>query len=415
MQRDHALTSFVVRPVPPPGRRTMASQNDTRAEASEIPGDRQPATRPGSRRVGAMATYKTFCRFCHAVCGIEVAVEDGRATAVRGAKTHPISQGYLCEKGKALIDQHVAPERLRGAYRRAADGTLAPIPSETALDQIAARLGALIDRHGPGAVAVYSGTHGLFSAAKPLIVAWTRAIGTAWYFTPNTIDQPSISTAWARHGTWDAGVHRFVGADVLLFVGNHPGVSAFSREGGPPYANGFKHLQEAKRRGVRLIAVDPRRTELARIADVHLQVTPGEDPTLLAGIVRIILEEGLHDRDFVARHVTGVEALRAAIAEFSPEYVAARTGVPADRMCTAARLFAAGPRGTAMTCTGVNMAPRPDVTCHLVTALNSLCGRFNRAGDPVHNPGVLLPTRTRYADAHAPRTLWEKGPRSRFR
>jgi anaerobic selenocysteine-containing dehydrogenase len=84
-------------------------------------------------------------------------------------------------------------------------------------------------------------------------------------------------------------------------------------------------------------------------------------------------------------------------------------------MLAAARLFAAGPRGTAMTCTGVNMAPRPDVTCHLVTALNSLCGRFNRAGDVVHNPGVLLAPRTRYADVHAPRVLWGKGPQSRFR
>jgi anaerobic selenocysteine-containing dehydrogenase len=364
---------------------------------------------------GAMTTHRTFCRFCHAICGIEVDVEDGRAVAVRGDAAHPVSQGYLCEKGKALIEQHEAPERLRGTQKRLADGTFASIPSAQAMDEIAARLTGIIDRDGPAAIAVYSGTHGLFSAAKPLVIAWTRAIGTHWYFTPNTIDQPSISTAWARHGTWDAGVHRFADANVLLFAGNNPGVSAFSREGGPPYANAFRHLRDAKRRGVRIIAIDPRRTELARIADVHLQVTPGEDPTLLAGMVRVILEEGLHDREFVARHVTGMETLRAAVADFSPEYVEARAGVPAGQMIAAARLFAAGPRGTAMTCTGVNMAPRPDVTCHLVTALNSLCGRFNRAGDVVHNPGVLLPPRVRHADVEPPRTLWGRGPRSRFR
>src|SRR5262249_15413572 len=159
--------------------------------------------------------------------------------------------------------------------------------------------------------------------------------------------------------------HRFADANVLLFAGNNPGVSAFSREGGPPYANAFKYLRDAKRRGVKLVVIDPRRTELARMADVHLQVTPGEDPTLLAGMVKAILEEGLYDRDFVAAHVAGLDDLRAAVAEFSPAYVEARTGVPAERMLAAARLFAAGPRGTAMTCTGVNMAPRPDVTCHL--------------------------------------------------
>ena len=362
-----------------------------------------------------MTTHRTFCRFCHAVCGIEVDVENGRAVAVRGDKAHPISQGYLCEKGKALLEQHEAPDRLRGARKRLDDGTFVPIPSDAALDEVAARLQALLARDGPEAIAVYSGTHGLFSAAKPLVIAWTRAIGTPWYFTPNTIDQPSISTAWARHGTWDAGVQRFVDADVLLFAGNNPGVSAFSREGGPPYANAFKHLRDAKRRGLKLVVIDPRRTELARMADEHLQVAPGEDPTLLAGMVRVILDEGLHDRDFVAAHVTGIDELRAAVAEFSPAYVEARTGVPAANMIAAARLFAAGPRGTAMSCTGVNMAPRPDVTCHLVTTLNSLCGRFNRAGDVVHNPGALMPPRTRHADVHAPRTLWGKGPRSRFR
>ena len=193
-----------------------------------------------------MVTHRTFCRFCHAVCGIEVDVEDGRAVAVRGDRRHPISQGYLCEKGKALLEQHDAPDRLRGARVRRADGGFEPIASEAAMDEVAARLRDLIARDGPGTIAVYSGTHGLFSAAKPLIIAWTRAIGTPWYFTPNTIDQPSISTAWARHGTWDAGVHRFADANVLLFAGNNPGVSAFSREGGPPYANAFRHLRDCQ-------------------------------------------------------------------------------------------------------------------------------------------------------------------------
>jgi anaerobic selenocysteine-containing dehydrogenase len=201
----------------------------------------------------------------------------------------------------------------------------------------------------------------------------------------------------------------------MLFVGNNPGVSAFSRDGGPPYADGFRHLRDAKRRGMRIIAIDPRRSELARIADLHLAVKPGEDPTLLAGILRVILEEGLCDAAFVAGHVSGAEELREAVRDFTPDYVAARAGVAADGVVAAARLWAAGRRGAAMTCTGVNMVPRPDVTQHLVVALNSLCGRFNRAGDRVWNPGVLQPPRERFADVDPPRELWGTGPRSRFR
>jgi len=360
-------------------------------------------------------TRKSFCRFCHAVCGIEVDLEDGRAVAVRGDPDHPISRGYLCVKGRALLDQHDHPERLRGSVKRGASGAHVPVGSEQALDEIAARIEAIARERGPTAVAAYSGTHGLFGNGKPLVPAWLNALGSHWYFTPNTIDQPSQQIGWARLGTWNAGVHRFADADTMLFVGNNPGVSAFSREGGPPYADGFRHLRDAKRRGMRIIAIDPRRTELARIADLHLQPKPGEDPTLLAGIVRVVLEEDRHDRDFVARHVRGVDELRAAVADFTPEYVARRAGVPAEEVVRAARLWASGRRGAAMTCTGVNMAPRPDVTQHLVLALNALCGRFNRAGDPVRNPGVLTPSRERFADAEPPRDLWGDGPRSRFR
>jgi anaerobic selenocysteine-containing dehydrogenase len=362
-----------------------------------------------------VTTHKSFCRFCHAVCGIEVDVEDGRVLDVRGDREHVVSQGYLCVKGRELAAQHESPARLRSTRRRGADGAFADVPSEVAMDEVAARVAAIVARDGPNAIAVYSGTHGLFSSGKPTILAWANAIGTQWYFTPNTIDQPSQMTAVARHGGWQAGGHRFDDADVLLFVGNNPGVSAFSREGGPPYANAFRHLRDARRRGMRIIAIDPRRTELARTADLHLQVRPGEDPTLLAGMVRVVLDEELYDREFVAAHVNGVDALREAVAAYTPEYVEGRAGVPAARMVQAARVFAAGPRGTAMTCTGVNMAPRPDVTQHLVLALNSLCGRFAREGDVVANPGVLKPARAWRAEVQPPRDLWGKGPWSRFR
>ena len=99
--------------------------------------------------------------------------------------------------------------------------------------------------------------------------------------------------------------------------------------------------------------------------------------------------------------IEGVETLRAAVADYTPDYVEARTGVPAEQMQAAARIFASARRGPALSCTGVNMAPRPDVTQHFVVALTSLCGRFNRAGDRIHNPGVLHPPRTQRAGSIA--------------
>lgn len=370
----------------------------------------------------AVETHKTFCRFCHALCGLEVDVEDGRLVAVRGDRDNLISRGYICPKGRQLPDQHHHPERLRSTLKRRPDGGpglthdgFDPIPVGDALDEVAWRLQKIIERDGPSAVAVYSGTHGLFSHGRALIISWIRSIGSPWYFTPNTIDQPSKHTAAARHGSWHAGIHRFSTANVMLFVGCNPGVSAFAQEGGPPYADAFRHLKDARERGMKIIAIDPRKTELARSSDVHLQVRPGEDPTLLAGMVRVILTEGLYDREFTDRHAEGIERLAAAVADFDLAYVERRTGIPAGELVRAARLFAAGPRGGAIAGTGVNMAPRPDVTQHFVVALNSLCGRLNREGDPIPNPGVLVPPRDRYAEVRPPREIWGQGARSRFR
>lgn len=364
-------------------------------------------------------THKTFCRFCHALCGLEVDVECGRGEdrllAVRGDRDHPISRGYVCPKGRQLAAQHHHPDRLRAVLRRRDDGSFDPIASDDAIDEVAGRLQTILDRDGPSAVAVYSGTHGLFGHARPLIISWIRALGSPWYFTPNTIDQPSKHTASARHGSWHAGIHRFWNADVMLFVGCNPGVAAWSQEGGPPYADAFRHLKDARRRGMKIIVVDPRRSELARIADVHLQVRPGEDPTLLAGFTRVILEEQRHDVRFCEQHTSRLDILCDAVSGYDPAYVERRTGVPADELERAARLFAAGPRGGAIAGTGVNMAPRPDVTQHFVVALNSLCGRVNREGDPVPNPGVLVPDHPRRAEVRPPRAIWGSGRVSRFR
>jgi hypothetical protein len=95
-------------------------------------------------------THRSFCRFCHAVCGIEVDVEDGRVLAVRGDRDHVVSQGYLCVKGRELAEQHTHPSRLRGANRRTPDGGFVDVTSEAAMDEVATRLSAIIARHGPG-------------------------------------------------------------------------------------------------------------------------------------------------------------------------------------------------------------------------------------------------------------------------
>ncbi|MGH0029214.1 MAG: molybdopterin-containing oxidoreductase family protein [Myxococcota bacterium] len=363
-----------------------------------------------------MQTRKSYCRVCHNYCALEVDVEDGRVTSVRGDATDPVYGGYTCIKGRQLPELLRHPARLLRPLRRRPDGSFEEIGREQALDEIAERVGAVVHEHGPRAVASYCGTHAFQNAAALAVSkAWHQGVGSESFYSSVTIDQPGKFIAMSRAGIWSAGSHGFEGADVVMVIGCNTIVSQYAPWGGIPPWSPVKALQDAKRRGMRLIAVDPRRTDVARRADLHLQVRPGEDPTLLAGMLRVILTEGLHDAAFCARWVEGLDALREAVDPFTLDYTARRSGVPAEQVEAAARLFAAGPRGIASTGTGPDMAPRANLTEHLVIALNVVCGRMRRAGEKVTNPGVLTPAPPRKAQPMAPWRAFGAGPRSRVR
>ena len=356
-------------------------------------------------------TRETFCRFCHAACPLHVDVEinsTGARTkevviAVRGIMEDPLFEGYTCIKGRQLADQHHAPDRLRNPLQRNDDGSFVEVTSKDALDDIANRVQAIIAAHGPRAVATYTGT-GAFqnSISMPVTQAFHSGIGSPSFYTSITIDQPAHLTSRLRMGAWEAGWQNFRDADVLLAIGYNPLVSSYAPAGGLQGTNPFVRLRRAKERGMKLIVIDPRRSELASFADLWLPIKPGEDPTLLAGLINVILQENLYDKDFCDRWVHQLDDLRSAVAPFSPEMVATRCEVEAADVLTAARMFAGGPRGTAGTGTGPNMAAHSTLMEHLALTLNAICGRVNREGDVLESGNFLYPGDTRRAQVIAP-------------
>ena len=295
------------------------------------------------------------------------------------------------------------------------NGEFEEISTEQALDEIAEKLRGLIDTKGPRAVASYCGTHSFQNSAQLAVAkGWHKGLKSPSFYTSVTVDQPAKFVAMGRHGLWSAGGHSFESADAILVVGNNPLVSVFSPYGGIPAFSPSKSLRDAKKRGLKMIVIDPRRTESARYADIHLAVKPGEDPTLLAGMARVILEEELYDATFCAEHVQGLDRLREAVEAYTPDYVEERAGVPAEQMIAAARMYAGGTRGGVSCGTGPNMSPHPNITEHFVLALASLCGRVNREGDEVPNPGILA-SPPRKAQAIAPFPVTGIGADSRVR
>ncbi|HPG25578.1 MAG TPA: molybdopterin-dependent oxidoreductase [Myxococcota bacterium] len=338
------------------------------------------------------AERRTLCRICTAQCAIVVSVDAaGRPLAARGDRENPHSEGFFCLKGRHFPDMHTSGSRLLRSQRRAASGDLEPVEAEQAMDEVAERLGAILAEHGPGAVAVYTGT--LFyqlPQTAAMATAFMNALRLRLRFSSGTIDQPGKQVAAAAHGHWLAGTHAFDESDVWMLVGTNPLVAI---SGGIPHANPARRLKRAMARGLELVVIDPRRTETARQATLHLQPRPGSDPAVLAGIVREVIRQGLVDHEFVARHVDGLDALRRAVDPFTPERVASRADVPADDVVRAATIFGRASRGSVTAGTGANMSGWSNVTEYLVLALNTICGRHRRAGERVRNPGVLTTRR----------------------
>lgn len=352
----------------------------------------------------------SICRFCHAQCAIHVDLDAGRPVRVDGVKDHPIYHGYACAKGRELPRFHEAPDRLLQPLRRGPDGAHQPIPSQTAMDEIAGRLAEIRARHGERAISLYIGTHGYNNlASTQMALAFMEALGSKMVFTSVTIDQPGKAVSQALHGTWLAGATNAWEADSWLVTGANPIVSML----GP--VNPAWTFKQSQARGMKLIVIDPRRTELAKRADVHLQARPGQDPAILAGLLHVILHEGLYDADFLARHTRGLDALRAAVEAFTPAFVAVRAGLRAEDLVTAARLYAGGRRGVATVGTGPNMSGHGNLTEYLSKVLMSVCGHWLQAGDPVPNPGVFVNPMPAVAQAVDPMPAWGFGERLRVR
>ncbi|HEY2331470.1 MAG TPA: molybdopterin-dependent oxidoreductase [Acidimicrobiales bacterium] len=358
----------------------------------------------------------TYCRICAATCGLVVDVIDNRVVRAVGDVDNPLTRGFSCPKGRHIGEFLAAPDRHRTSLRRAPDGTQEPIDATVAIEEIAARLIDIMAEHGPDAVGFLSGTQSAFSSlTSPFANAWWATMGSAKAFSTMTIDQSAMWVADGRLGQWAGGRQRFEDADVWLLAGSNPPVSLQGGEfTGFPIHDPVRRLVDAKRRGLRLIVIDPRRTETAAHADLHLQLVPGTDVFLYAGLLHVLFRDGHVDRGFTDRWVTGLPELRRAVEPFRPEVVAELCGLDAEDVVEAATIFGTATSGMAMTGTGPDMGPWSNLAEHLARCLNVVCGRYPSEGEASAGVNVLGSAKSPPAQVIPPDRTWERGYRSRF-
>ncbi|WP_235538502.1 molybdopterin-dependent oxidoreductase [Sphingomonas sp. Root710] len=305
------------------------------------------------------------------------------------------------------------PARELFSTRRMPDGSRVRIGVDDAIDEIVAKLRDVIARHGPDSVAMYVGTASSKSVPLiPLSDSFLEAIGATRGWSANTLDQPGKQIAHGLHGYWMAPSQSFDNPEVILWIGINPAMTYTGLPCGSPKV----FMRDQLRKGTRIIMIDPRAHDTARRCTMHIQPRPGHDVAIMAGLIRIILSEKLHDQAFVAENVEGLDALRAAVEPFTPALVAERADIAAEDLVKVARIFAQAKRGYVVAGTGPSMGTAQGTLFeYLVLALDTICGHYLRAGEEVITPGTLEPVPAFKAQAHGPIQAFGYGPRLRFR
>ncbi len=358
-----------------------------------------------------METRASMCRSCNGYCPIDVTLDEGRVVKVAGNYRAPLYHGFICPKGRSLTQLHNNPDRLLTSLKKQPDGSFLPISTADLVAEISDRVGHLIEDFGPRSIATYLGGGVVDQpAATTFMRSFTKAIGSPNFFTAATIDQPGGAIADALHGRWMGGRQRPESWDVFLIVGGNP----MNSKQYLPQNPGLQ-IKALRRKGTKFIVIDPRRTETAKFADVHLQPFPGEDPTILAGLIHLILAKDGVNQAFTAQNAEGIDELAEVVASFTPAYVAARAGIGEAVLHAAAAILIEARSGDIVLGTGPNMATRGNLSAYLGLCLQTLRGFWAGEGEEVTQAPVLLPPRPFKAQPSPPRPAWGFGLRTRVR
>lgn len=323
-------------------------------------------------------TIARQCTLCEAHCGILVTVEDDRVTRIEGNPEDVLSKGYICPKATAMGGLHHDPDRLRTPVRRVGS-SFEPIGWDEAFREIGRRLREVRRAHGNSAIGMYLGNPAAHSSSVLYALMLRAALLTRNFFSASSIDQfPQEFVAWRMFGSNVLmPVTDIDRTDRLVILGANPAVSNGSITTMP---NAKQRIREVRRRGGKVVVIDPRRTETARLADQHVAVCPGGDVYLLLAMLHVLVVEGLCDEQAVRAVSNGWEQLRALVVEAEPERMAPHAGVDAATIRELAREHAAAPSAVLYARIGVCQQVTGTLTHWLVNTINVVTGNLDRPG-----------------------------------
>ena len=316
---------------------------------------------------------KTICAICnpHSHCGVDAYVRGGEIIRVEGSKEHPHSGGTLCSKGAASRQYIYHADRIRTPLLRKGErgsGAFEPISWEQALQTISERLLRIREESGPEAVVFFVGYS---KWMRPFVKRLAHSFGSPNYCTESsTCYQATAMATKLNYGCW--GGPDIKNAKCLLVWSSNPFYTNTST---------VRRLLDAREKGLKIIEVGPLLTPLTAHADIHLRIRPGTSGALALGMANVIVEEGLYDRDFIQNWSVGFEEYQAYAKEFSPERTQEITGVPAELIVKAARLYARSSPAALVTSASPTVHHTNGLQNHrAIVSLVGLTGNFDRKG-----------------------------------
>src|ERR1700758_2482404 len=339
---------------------------------------------------------KTACNLCYVNCGLEVMIDQGRITKVRGDRENPKSQGYLCNKATRIPYYAHHRDRLTTPLRRRADGGFDEIEWDVAIAEIAEQLRDIVDKYGGKSIALYGGGGQGNHAGGAYASGLLRALGSRSVF--NALSQEKTGDFWVNGHMFGSqtchtaeDVHH---CDLLFVIGANPWI-----------AHGFPNARDQlnqirKSPGRKLIVIDPRRTETAEMADLHLAVRPGADAFLLGAILATLVKRDELDHDFLNHHTEGFAEVKAALPRIPVADWAAAADIPLDQIERCADMIAAARAMTVRVELGIQQGVNSTLNSYLEKLLIMLTGSFGRKGTN-QLPSWLQP-------------LWGNSPNQKF-
>ncbi len=323
-----------------------------------------------------MSTQITACPLCSRNCGLEVEIENGKFIKIKGNDKHPISKGYICQKAARLEYYQNHDDRLRYPLKRQEDGTFIRISWETALSEIAVQLNQIKKQHGGNSFAMVGGggqgNHWGGAYSSQIL----SAMGSRYIYS--ALAQEKTGDIWLNGRLFGSQVCHTTEdvehADYVLFIGTNP----FMAHGIVNARDTLKALQKDPNR--RMVVIDPRITETAKMADVHLQLKPSTDAYLMLVLLSVIVRENLYDAEFINQYCTGFETIKNELLAIDIDDYAKRCDVPLNNIQKVARDYANAKNACIRIDLGIQHSMNTTLNGYLEKLLFLLTGNFGKKG-----------------------------------